>query len=151
MEYTKYGRKSIKNSCTLDVKLQFAMYAWCLALLKHQVIVRRIIFLQNVRSVMVITVNKKSSGSLPLSQPSGQSSLSSFFKVKTKSAVLHVQTDTRKDESWHHHASSPSSSLTEECALTFTSEPLSGKKSRKLSVVTANHWVITNLAAHMAQ
>lgn len=94
---------------------------------------------------------QKGSGSLPLSKPAGQSSLSSFLKVKTKSPVLHVEKDARKDKSWPHHASSPSSSSTEECALTFTLAPVSGKKSRKLSVATANRWVATNLAAHMAQ
>lgn len=39
---------------------------------------------------------QKGSGSLPLSKPAGQSSLSSFLKVKTKSPVLHVEKDARK-------------------------------------------------------
>ena len=74
---------------------------------------------------------RKSSGSLPLLKLAGQPSLSSYLKVKTKSPVLHAETDARKGKSRHHHASSPSSSSTEECASAFTSAPVLGKKSRK--------------------
>lgn len=75
---------------------------------------------------------QKGSGSLPLSKPAGQSSLSSFLKVKTKSPVLHVEKDARKDKSWPHHASSPSSSSTEECASTFTLAPVFRERNREI-------------------
>ena len=94
---------------------------------------------------------RKSSCSPPLSKSSGQSTLSSFLKVKTKTPFLRLETDARKDVS-QRPDSTPSSSSKEESASTFTLAPLSGKqKSRKLSVATANRWVTTNLAAHMAQ
>ena len=47
------------STAVLDAKLRFVMYAQYHALLKHQVIVRRIILLENARSVTVITVNEK--------------------------------------------------------------------------------------------
>ena len=79
------------------------MYAQCL---KHQVMVRRIILLENGKNVTVMAVNEKAPV-LPFNKTGRKIHPVPFLKVKTKTAHLPVGTNARKDESQHPDASEP--------------------------------------------
>lgn len=150
MECTKCGRKSIKYRC-IGCKTPICNVCSVSCVAETPGYCEENYLVGKCEECHGNNRKRKSSCPLPLSKSSGQCTLSSFLKVKTKTPFLRVETDARKDVS-QRPDSTPSSSSKEESASTFTLAPLSGKqRSRKLSVATANSWVTTNLAAPMAQ
>lgn len=92
---------------------------------------------------------RKVSETLTLSKPR-QSSLSSFLKRKTIRPSTLVETPKKSKHQDDNSDSITSATSTEKSPETPTATAPSAKKSRNLSVVAANRWVTTNLAAHLA-